>query len=49
MKVKELIELLSKLDGEKEVWLQVNGGEYHSPLDFLKVEEVDKDIVYLID
>jgi hypothetical protein len=49
MKVKELIELLSKLDGEKEVWMQVNGGEYHSSLDFLKVEEVDEDIVYLID
>jgi hypothetical protein len=49
MKVKELIELLSKLDGEKEVWMQVNGGEYHSSLDFLKVEEVNEDIVYLID
>ena len=49
MKVKELIELLSKLDGENEVWMQVNGGEYHSSLDFLKVEEVDEDIVYLID
>ena len=49
MLVRELIELLSKLDGEKEVWMQVNGGEYHSSLDFLKVEEVNEDIVYLID
>jgi hypothetical protein len=49
MKVKELIELLSKIDGEKEVWLQVNGGEYHSSLEFLEVEEVDSGIVYLID
>lgn len=49
MKVKELIELLSEVDGEKEVWMQVNGGEYHSSLEFLKVEEVGEDIVYLID
>ena len=49
MKVKELIELLQQFDGEKEVWMQVNGGEYHSSLDFVKAEEVGDDIVYLID
>jgi hypothetical protein len=49
MKVKELIALLSKVDGDKEVWLQVNGGEYHSSLEFLEVEEVGDGVVYLID
>lgn len=49
MLVRELIELLQQFDGEKEVWMQQNGGEYHSSLEFLKVEEVGEDMVYLID
>ena len=51
MKVKELIELLSKFDGEKEVMMEQNGGEYVSCLDFLKVEEKQEypDVVWLLD
>lgn len=39
MKVKELIELLSKLDQEKEVMMEQNGGEYVSDLENMKVQE----------
>lgn len=49
MLVKELIALLEQFDGDKEVWMQQNGGEYHSSLEFLRVEEVGDNIVYLID
>ena len=48
MKVKELIELLSKFDQESELRGSYNGGEYESVLDFLKVEEVDGK-VWLLD
>ena len=48
MKVKELIELLQQFDGEKELMLEQNGGEYWSDLQFLKVEERD-DKVWLLD
>jgi len=49
MKVKELIELLSKFDGEKELMMSQNGGEYHSDLQFLKVGEDEKGQVWLLD
>jgi hypothetical protein len=49
MTVRELIELLQQYDGDREVWMQQNGGEYHSSLEFLRVEEVGDDILYLID
>ena len=49
MKVKELIELLSKFDGEKELRSEQNGGEYWSDLEFLKVEEDEKGVVWLKD
>jgi hypothetical protein len=48
MKVKELIELLSKFNQESELRGSYNGGEYESVLDFLKVEEVDGK-VWLLD
>ena len=48
MKVKELIELLSKLDGEKEVMMEQNGGEYVSDLENMKVREWG-DKVWLLD
>jgi len=49
MTVRELIALLEQYDGDREVWMQQNGGEYHSSLEFLRVEEVGADILYLID
>lgn len=48
MKVKELIELLSKFDGESELMMEQNGGEYHSDLEFLEVE-VCEGVVWLKD
>jgi hypothetical protein len=48
MKVKDLIELLSKLDGEKEVMMEQNGGEYVSDLSNMKVVEGDER-VWLMD
>lgn len=48
MKVKDLIELLSQLDGESELMMSQNGGEYHSFLDLLEVEVVDG-VVWLKD
>ena len=38
MKVKELIELLSKFDGELDIVMEQNGGEYESDLEFMDVE-----------
>ena len=49
MTVRDLIELLQQHDGDREVWMQQNGGEYHSSLEFLRVEPVGDDILYLID
>ena len=49
MKVKELIELLKQFDGEKELMMSQNGGEYYSDLKFLKVEEDEKGRVWLLD
>lgn len=37
MLVRELIELLSKFDGDKVVMMEQNGGEYFSDLSNLKV------------
>lgn len=47
MKVKELIELLSKFDGELELRGEYNGGEYESDLDYLEVKEVDGKVWWL--
>jgi hypothetical protein len=35
--------------GDREIWMQQNGGEYHSSLEYLRIEEVGDDILYLID
>jgi hypothetical protein len=48
MLVRELIELLSKLDGDKVVMMEQNGGEYVSDLDNLKVVDGDER-VWLLD
>jgi len=48
MKVKDLIEMLSKLDGEKEVMMEQNGGEYVSDLENMKVVE-GNERVWLLD
>ena len=48
MKVRELIELLSKFDGELDVMMEQNGGEYVSDLDNMKVVE-GEDRVWLLD
>ena len=48
MKVKELIEMLSKLDGEKEVMMEQNGGEYVSDLENMKIVE-GEERVWLMD
>lgn len=48
MKVKELIELLSKLDQEKEVMMEQNGGEYVSDLENMKIVE-GEERVWLMD
>lgn len=48
MKVKDLIELLSKLDQDKEVMMEQNGGEYVSDLENMKVVEGDER-VWLLD
>jgi len=48
MKVKELIELLSKYDGNLELMMEQNGGEYESNLEFMVVEQVDGK-VWLLD
>ena len=47
MKVKELIELLSTVDGEKEVFMEMNGGEYVSDLESMGIVEGDER-VYLM-
>ena len=48
MKVKDLIELLSKLDQDKEVMMEQNGGEYVSDLSNMRVVEGDER-VWLMD
>ena len=48
MRVKDLIELLSKLDQDKEVMMEQNGGEYVSDLSNMKVVEGDER-VWLMD
>jgi histidinol phosphatase-like PHP family hydrolase len=48
MKVKELIELLSKYDGELELKMEQNGGEYESDLSCVKVEERGEEL-WLLD
>ena len=48
MKVKELIELLKQFDGESEMMMSQNGGEYHSDMQFLEVEVCDG-VVWLKD
>ena len=48
MKVRELIEWLEGFDGELEVMMEQNGGEYVSDLDNMKVEEVDG-VLWLMD
>jgi hypothetical protein len=48
MKVKELIELLSKFDEDLEVKGSYNGGEYVSYLDMVEIKEVDGE-VWLLD
>jgi hypothetical protein len=48
MKVKDLLELLSKVDGEKEVMMEQNGGEYVSDLENMKVVE-GNERVWLLD
>lgn len=47
MKVKDLIELLSKLDGEKDIMMEMNGGEYVSDMENMGVSEGD-DVVWLL-
>jgi hypothetical protein len=44
MKVKELIEMLSKYDQELELVMSQNEGEYESDLKFLKIEVVDSEL-----
>jgi len=44
MKVKELIEMLSKYDQELELAMSQNDGEYESDLKFLKIEVVDSQL-----
>ena len=48
MKVRDLIELLSKLDQDKEVMMEQNGGEYVSDLENMKIVEGDER-VWLMD
>jgi len=48
MKVKELIELLSKYDGNLELMMEQNGGEYESDLEFMVVDQIDGK-VWLLD
>ena len=48
MLVRELIELLSKLDGDKVVMMEQNGGEYVSDLENMKIVEGDER-VWLLD
>ena len=47
MKVKDLIELLSKLDQDKEVMMEMNGGEYVSDMENMGVAEGDE-VVWLL-
>jgi hypothetical protein len=47
MKVKELIELLSQLDGDMEIYVSQNGGEYQGDMSG-EVEVVDG-VVWFLD
>jgi hypothetical protein len=47
MKVKELIELLSQLDGDMEIYVSQNGGEYQGDMSG-EVEVVDG-VVWFMD
>jgi hypothetical protein len=47
MLVRELIELLSQLDGESEIMVSQNGGEYES--DFSGEVEVVDGVVWFMD
>ncbi len=46
MKVKELIELLSKLDGESKIMLSSNGGEYEDEMSG-EIEVKDGEVWFL--
>jgi len=48
MKVKELIEMLSQVDGDLELMMEQNGGEYYSDMEFLEIE-VRNGVVWLLD
>lgn len=48
MKVKELIELLSKFDGESELRGSYNGGEYESDFELMNLEKREGE-VWLLD
>jgi hypothetical protein len=41
MKVRELIEWLEGFDGDKELMMEQNGGEYVSDLEFIDIQEKD--------
>jgi hypothetical protein len=41
MKVRELIEWLECFDGDKELMMEQNGGEYVSDLEFIDIQEKD--------
>ncbi len=48
MKVKELIELLSKFEGELELRGSYNGGEYESDFELMELEKREGE-VWLLD
>ena len=48
MKVRELIEWLEGFDGELDVMMEQNGGEYVSDLECMNIEEKDGK-VWLLD
>lgn len=47
MLVRELIELLSQFDGESEIMVSQNGGEYEG--EFSGEVTVDKGVVWILD
>ena len=47
MKVKELIELLQQFNGDAELMLSENGGEYNSDLEFMEVKVDGEGVVWL--
>lgn len=48
MKVRELIELLEGFDGDKEVMLEMNGGEYISDMENMDIVEHGENEVWLL-